>query len=89
MALGVEFVEMGWDLSLRTQSRRALTMTSVWLQEEGEGEWGDNRVGRQILGHKGKLDPILDDVSIGEEGKKRGRGRLKICRLRKSLIPWR
>ncbi|KAG8496387.1 hypothetical protein CXB51_007614 [Gossypium anomalum] len=39
MALGVEVTEMGWDLSLRAQSRRALTMTSVWLREEGEGEW--------------------------------------------------
>ncbi|KAG8488043.1 hypothetical protein CXB51_018736 [Gossypium anomalum] len=121
IALGVEVAEMGWDLSLRAQSRRALAMTSVWLREKGEGEWGDNREGRQILGHKGKLDPILgvnlegrlstvwkeggnssvgqfhtlmehdlqDDVLIREEGKKRGRGRLKIYRLRKSLIPWR
>ncbi|KAK5832529.1 hypothetical protein PVK06_016331 [Gossypium arboreum] len=37
----VEVAEMGWDLSLRVQSRTALVMTSVWLREEGEGEWED------------------------------------------------
>lgn len=36
MALGVEVAELGWDLSLRAQSRRALSMNSVWLREEGE-----------------------------------------------------
>ncbi|MBA0637692.1 hypothetical protein Godav_029379 [Gossypium davidsonii] len=36
MALGVEVGEMGWDLSLRAQSRRALAMNSVWLREEEE-----------------------------------------------------
>lgn len=38
MVLGVEAKEMGWDLSLRAQSRRAQTMTSVWLREESEGQ---------------------------------------------------
>ncbi|KAK5824841.1 hypothetical protein PVK06_019625 [Gossypium arboreum] len=41
MTLRVEVIEIGWDLSLRAQSHQALTMTSVWLQEEGEGEWGE------------------------------------------------
>lgn len=43
MALGVEIVEMGWDLSLPAQSRRALTMNNVWLREEGEGKMNGNR----------------------------------------------
>ncbi|MBA0879731.1 hypothetical protein Goshw_007737 [Gossypium schwendimanii] len=38
MALGVEVTEMGWDLSLRAQSRRVLAMNSVWLREEEEGD---------------------------------------------------
>ncbi|MBA0821629.1 hypothetical protein Goarm_018473 [Gossypium armourianum] len=37
MMTGVETAEMGWDLSIRAQSRRALTMKSVWLREEWEG----------------------------------------------------
>lgn len=43
MALGVEVAEMGWDLTLRAQSRRALAMISVWLCEEGKEEWGGNQ----------------------------------------------
>ncbi|MBA0604942.1 hypothetical protein Godav_017565 [Gossypium davidsonii] len=31
-----EVVEMGWDLSLRGQSRRALAMNNVWVREGGE-----------------------------------------------------
>ncbi|MBA0799157.1 hypothetical protein Gohar_009689 [Gossypium harknessii] len=31
MALGFEVAEIGWDLSLRAQSRRALATSSVWL----------------------------------------------------------
>lgn len=40
MMLDVEVAKMGWDLSLRTQSRRALSMTSIWLREESEGKNG-------------------------------------------------
>ncbi|KAK5819919.1 hypothetical protein PVK06_024953 [Gossypium arboreum] len=36
IALGVEVAELGWDLSLRAQSMRALSVNSVWLREEGE-----------------------------------------------------
>ncbi|MBA0636123.1 hypothetical protein Godav_029878 [Gossypium davidsonii] len=32
MALGVEITEMGWDISLRAQSRRARAQSSVWLR---------------------------------------------------------
>ncbi|KAG8501437.1 hypothetical protein CXB51_003768 [Gossypium anomalum] len=37
MALGVETTEMGWDLSLRAQTRRARAQNSVWLCEDDEG----------------------------------------------------
>ncbi|MBA0702777.1 hypothetical protein Goari_027133 [Gossypium aridum] len=46
MVVGVETKEMGWDLSIRAQSRRAQMMTSVWLQEESEGQ------GRGIYGER-------------------------------------
>ncbi|MFQ6655035.1 hypothetical protein Gotur_025766, partial [Gossypium turneri] len=36
MLIGVEIAEMGWDLSIRAQSRRALSMNSVWLREEAK-----------------------------------------------------
>ncbi|PPD74596.1 hypothetical protein GOBAR_DD28482 [Gossypium barbadense] len=44
MAKGLEVVEMGWYLSLKAQSRRATTMNSVWLREEGKG-WFEVSVG--------------------------------------------
>ncbi|KAG8496196.1 hypothetical protein CXB51_009529 [Gossypium anomalum] len=58
------------DLSLRAQSRRALSMKSIWLQEEKEGKWEgygkDTRVlgvrswGGENMGQIGKgLDPTL------------------------------
>ncbi|MBA0755004.1 hypothetical protein Gogos_021951, partial [Gossypium gossypioides] len=40
MMIRVEIAEMGWDLSIRAQSQRALTMNSIWLREEGEGVTG-------------------------------------------------
>lgn len=43
----MEIAEMGWDLSLNAQYRKALTMKSVWLHKEGEEDWGGNRVGCQ------------------------------------------
>ncbi|MBA0636217.1 hypothetical protein Godav_025610 [Gossypium davidsonii] len=42
MVVGVETKQMGWDLSIRAQSRRAQMMTSVWLQEENEGQGRGN-----------------------------------------------
>ncbi|KAL1178320.1 hypothetical protein V6Z11_A03G089600 [Gossypium hirsutum] len=70
MSLGVEIAEIGWDLSLRAQSQRALAMKSVWLREEGEGDWGRNRVGCQRSGstleaagnsteNRKNIDPVL------------------------------
>ncbi|KAA3456076.1 nucleolin-like [Gossypium australe] len=66
MELGVEISEMGWDLSLRAQSRRALTMSSVWLREEGETSGVSNVIGSNT-GHggwegirrPGIMDPVL------------------------------
>ncbi|MBA0701035.1 hypothetical protein Goari_027121 [Gossypium aridum] len=47
MMMGTDFTEMGWDLSLRAPSHRALSMNSIWLQEEEdgdrEGSWMENR----------------------------------------------
>ncbi|MBA0674863.1 hypothetical protein Goari_016435 [Gossypium aridum] len=47
MLLGVDIGEIGWDLTLRAPSRRALAMNSIWLREEGEsrsdGSWMGNR----------------------------------------------
>ncbi|MBA0605945.1 hypothetical protein Godav_018472 [Gossypium davidsonii] len=47
MTLGSDPIEMGWDLSLRAPSRRALSMNSIWLREEDEGGkgggWMENR----------------------------------------------
>ncbi|MBA0879658.1 hypothetical protein Goshw_014120 [Gossypium schwendimanii] len=34
MEAGMEIAKMGWNLSLRAQSRRAQVMGSVWLREE-------------------------------------------------------
>ncbi|KAG8497286.1 hypothetical protein CXB51_008550 [Gossypium anomalum] len=38
MDLGFEVAKMGWDLSLRAQSRRTFAMGNVWLRGEGRGE---------------------------------------------------
>ncbi|MBA0877412.1 hypothetical protein Goshw_017725, partial [Gossypium schwendimanii] len=47
MMMGTDLTEMGWDLSLQAPSRRALSMNSIWLREEGEGDregcWMENR----------------------------------------------
>ncbi|MBA0789019.1 hypothetical protein Gotri_006729 [Gossypium trilobum] len=42
---GVKVDMMGWDLSLRAQSRRAQAMRSVWLREEGGFGGGMNKMG--------------------------------------------
>ncbi|XP_012436661.1 uncharacterized protein At4g02000-like [Gossypium raimondii] len=38
--IGVEMIDMGWDLSIRAQSRRSLSMKSIWLREETDGDRG-------------------------------------------------
>lgn len=38
MMAGADTEELGWDLSLRAQSRRALSMNSIWLREDEEGK---------------------------------------------------
>lgn len=37
MAMEVEVVKFGWDMSLKAQSRRYLAMNSLWLYDEYEG----------------------------------------------------
>ncbi|MBA0737116.1 hypothetical protein Gogos_010592, partial [Gossypium gossypioides] len=63
---GVEIGEMGWDLSLRAQSRRAQAMSSVWLREEGgyadrnnRDELKGNRDWRKARKFESIPDPIL------------------------------
>ncbi|MBA0553635.1 hypothetical protein Golob_012799, partial [Gossypium lobatum] len=46
MALGVEIVELGWDLSLKAQSRKACAINSMWLREEGKNINKGNNFGR-------------------------------------------
>lgn len=41
---------MGWDMSIKAQSRRALAISSVWLHEEGEGMTRGYNFGRHDLG---------------------------------------
>ncbi|KAG8503265.1 hypothetical protein CXB51_001222 [Gossypium anomalum] len=88
MALVVDIAEMGWDLSLRVQSRRAQAMNSFWLQEEG-GVLGGIDIGGNSQGNSGEKNllsgqiqtamdlDLEDDVVIGEEGKKRARGEIE------------
>ncbi|MFQ6636418.1 hypothetical protein Gotur_014162, partial [Gossypium turneri] len=67
MEAGVEVNELGWDVSLRAQSRRAQAISSVWLREEGGSEGGANkrsacRGNRDwgcVKNFKGIVDPIL------------------------------
>ncbi|PPD72767.1 hypothetical protein GOBAR_DD30329 [Gossypium barbadense] len=77
MNLRVEIVEMGWDLCIKAQSRRALSMNSVWLRKEVDG---DKRGTDTEFRGRGKenlapnvMDHDLKDVAlVREEGKKRG-----------------
>ncbi|KAG8501249.1 hypothetical protein CXB51_003414 [Gossypium anomalum] len=66
MMLGVDFTEMGWDLSLRAQFRRALSMNKKKVKEnvkEGGqviGFWGtDHGVGIKKERSEKAIDPIL------------------------------
>ncbi|PPD73732.1 hypothetical protein GOBAR_DD29348 [Gossypium barbadense] len=60
MNLGGEIAEMGWDLSLRAQSRRSLTMKSIWLREEGDGDRGKGQGSpRGMIRYGENVDPVL------------------------------
>ncbi|TYI28973.1 hypothetical protein ES332_A05G282700v1 [Gossypium tomentosum] len=63
MLLGVEFAELGWDLSLRARSRRVLSMNSVWLRKENDSQ--REREGENCWGSMRKL---LDDLIKGGDG---------------------
>ncbi|MFQ6659170.1 hypothetical protein Gotur_028170, partial [Gossypium turneri] len=82
MAEGVETKEMGWDLSFRAQSRRAQTMTSVWLQEEGEEQGSGINGKRQLRRNTVRdlaenrvndenIDPILGINLVGSRSQTR------------------
>ncbi|XP_040932119.1 uncharacterized protein [Gossypium hirsutum] len=83
MALWVEVVEMGWDLSLRAQTRRMLVMNSIWLRDDGEGKVGEegsssgsNQRVTEVLSkqfHESMEHDLEDPTLVGEEGKKRSR----------------
>ncbi|PPS12207.1 hypothetical protein GOBAR_AA08445 [Gossypium barbadense] len=60
MTLGVEITEMGWDLSIRAQSQRALAMNSVWLRKAKQ----DNSMTNHTLN---MLDHDLEDVALVRE----------------------
>ncbi|MFQ6667115.1 hypothetical protein Gotur_033240 [Gossypium turneri] len=49
MTIGAKTKEMGWDLSIRAQSRRAQMMTSVWL---GNCEFLDLVLGINLVGRE-------------------------------------
>ncbi|KAH1030997.1 hypothetical protein J1N35_043171 [Gossypium stocksii] len=73
MELGMEITDMGWDLSLRAQSKRVQAMTSVWLREDGDrldGSYvknpGRGNSGWAAEKGKSRLDPIL---GLNLEGK--------------------
>ncbi|MBA0699400.1 hypothetical protein Goari_001041 [Gossypium aridum] len=51
--IGMQEVEYGWNLSLKTQSRRAMTTPSVWLREdnsEGRGIHDNEEVSSEGMG---------------------------------------
>ncbi|MBA0798010.1 hypothetical protein Gohar_008649 [Gossypium harknessii] len=69
MMAGVEIAEMGWDLPIRAQSQRALTMKSVWLREEQEGgSAGIHEVNRKFISEsrgmeeKKSIRKIIDPI---------------------------
>lgn len=44
MSLGVEVAVMGWYLSLRAQSKRALAINNIWLREDREDDKGESLI---------------------------------------------
>ncbi|MBA0781735.1 hypothetical protein Gotri_002627 [Gossypium trilobum] len=78
MAIEVEFVKFGWDMSLKAQSRRYLAMNSLWLYDEGEGMNEVNFEGdfnlplsleRDSSKFQGQLDMEHDSEGYGIEGR--------------------
>ncbi|MBA0753303.1 hypothetical protein Gogos_021002, partial [Gossypium gossypioides] len=64
--LGVEVDSMGWDLSLRAQSRRAQAMSSVWLREEGGSggrmiRRGFNLEGKRLSSQLERVRTLIDN----------------------------
>ncbi|MBA0638360.1 hypothetical protein Godav_025136 [Gossypium davidsonii] len=63
MEVGVETAEMGWDLSIRAQSRRAQLMTRVWLREEGMGY----HIGEGSGNGRGNMENSLMEHDLKDE----------------------
>ncbi|MBA0758587.1 hypothetical protein Gotri_021569 [Gossypium trilobum] len=63
MAFGVEIAEMGWDLSLQAQSRRARALKQNQFTMDHDAEEG------ALMGEKGKKRPRgeIEGLIVGEE----------------------
>lgn len=70
MELGYEAIEMGWNLTLRAPTRRALAMSNVWLKEDHMGsdlggpstmrnDGGRSLVVAKSMSPSMRVDPIL------------------------------
>ncbi|MBA0702527.1 hypothetical protein Goari_027284 [Gossypium aridum] len=51
---GLKEVECGWDVSLRTQPRRASITPSVSLRENNMGRNCVEDIGKQVVGNNGR-----------------------------------
>ncbi|MBA0813134.1 hypothetical protein Gohar_027014 [Gossypium harknessii] len=84
MALRYEVAKIGWDLSLRANSRRARDMSNVWLREDGDGDKRGNYYRSQELVRG--FDPILgvnlkgdlNLVSLWNGGSSKEKGQLEM-----------
>ncbi|MFQ6650096.1 hypothetical protein Gotur_021998 [Gossypium turneri] len=54
-------MQQGWDLSLRAPPRRASIDDSIWLREEGDGEFCGPNMGRQNLRSNLRVDKNKDN----------------------------
>ncbi|MBA0736593.1 hypothetical protein Gogos_010129, partial [Gossypium gossypioides] len=77
MAKGVESIELGWDLSLHAQFRKAISMHCVWLVEDNdEGGFrslnleGGNDIPRQVGGFVDMEHDVESPIESGVEKKR-------------------
>lgn len=59
----VEGMVFGWDLFLKAKFKKAMTMNSVWLREEGDGKW------KVPISERLDLGRIFRDEMRSESGK--------------------
>ncbi|KAH1082106.1 hypothetical protein J1N35_021867 [Gossypium stocksii] len=81
MPLRVEVAEMGWDLSLRAKSKRALTINIIWLKEEEVWEKKDHdskestiEWGKGKKWAKRESDVCTNETNMGSLVVKEGKG---------------